>query len=186
MSDDERDKQLVARCLGGDEQAFGSLVEAYQRPLFNTALRLAGDYDEARDITQRAFIKAFDRLASFDPGRRFFSWVYRILVNEALDSVNTRGRYRHLDTDDLEDLPGALEASDEAARQKETAEHIEAAILRLSPEHRQVVVLRHFANLSYREIADLIELPEKTVKSRLFAARLKLREIFLRRGWVEA
>jgi len=186
MSDDERDRQFVTRCLAGDEQAFGSLVDAYRQPLFNTALRLVGDYDEALDIVQRAFIKAFGRLSSFDPERRFFSWVYRILVNEALDSLNARARYRRLDTSELEVLPGTIEASDEAARQKEIGDHIEAALLRLSPDYRQVIILRHLANLSYREIADLIEIPEKTVKSRLYAARLRLREILLHRGWVEA
>lgn len=185
MSDDERDRRLVARCLAGDERAFESLVDAYQKPLFNTALRLVGDYDEARDIAQRVFIKAFEKLSSFDPERRFFSWIYRILLNEALNSLSARARYRHLEPDHLEDLAGANEEADEG-RQEELEEHIAAAILRLNPDYRQVIVLRHFANLSYREIADLIQIPEKTVKSRLFAARLKLREIFLRRGWVEA
>jgi RNA polymerase sigma-70 factor (ECF subfamily) len=186
MSDDERDRRLVAGCLAGDERAFESLVEAYQKPLFNTALRLVGDYDEAGDIAQRAFIRAFGKLSSFDPERRFFSWIYRILVNEALDSMKAQRRYLPLEPGHVEGLGGGSPASDENGRQEELEERIEAAILRLSPDYRQVIVLRHFANFSYREIADLIQVPEKTVKSRLFAARLKLREIFLRRGWVQA
>jgi len=166
------DASLVARCLKGDQGAFEPLVTRYERVLFSVALRLVGNYEDARDATQNAFIRAYEHLDTFDPARKFFSWIYRIVVNECL---NLR-RARH----SSEPLPPTFETEGgafDAIAAAEAHEQIQAALLALTPEYREVVVLRHFADLSYEEIAEAIGVPEKTVKSRLFSARKRLAEI---------
>src|SRR5262245_48374007 len=90
LEPDDEDVQCVARCLRGDTSAFEPLVLKHQRLLFSVALRLVGNYEDARDVTQNAFIRAFERLDTFDPARKFFSWIYRIAVNESLNLRRSR------------------------------------------------------------------------------------------------
>lgn len=163
------DAECVARCLHGETSAFEPLVLKYQRVLFAVALRLLGNYEDARDVTQNALVRAFEHLEQYDPNRRFFSWIYRIAVNESLNF--RRAQHPH---DELPDaLPVAARQGDLAAAHERDAV-IHAAIARLSQEYREVIVLRHFAELSYQEIGEAVGLPEKTVKSRLFSARQRL------------
>ena len=169
MVDAERDESLVARCLRGEIEAFEPLVSRYQRVLFNAAYRLLGDREEARDAAQSALVKAYEKLASFDPSYRFFSWIYRIVVNEAL---NTRER-RRPSTPLPADVAGGS-GVEEALAARERSDSVQAALLRLSAEDREVIVLRHFAEQSYAEIGETLGLPEKTVKSRLHEARRRL------------
>ena len=168
-SQNAEDVVLVQRCLAGDHAAFEPLVRRYQRVLFNVALRILGDYAAADDATQNAFISGYSKLASFDPTRRFFSWIYRILVNECL---NDRRRRRP-----FEPLGAETTTVGSAAEDLETLERrraVQAAIRDLPPDYREVVVLRHFGGLSYDEIADAVGVPAKTVKSRLHTARERL------------
>lgn len=169
MPDGDPDSALVARCLGGDVEAFEPLVRRYQRPLYNLALRTLGDREEARDVVQQAFLKAYQKLASFDPRHRFFSWVYRIVLNE---SLNVRGRRRP--TDPLTSEPVSAGDPEDAVLERERRDCVQAALLRLPADDRLVLALRHFAELSYAEIGDALGVAEKTVKSRLHEARLKL------------
>jgi RNA polymerase sigma-70 factor, ECF subfamily len=169
MTEPEDDGVWVARCLRGEPAAFEPIVRRYQRVLFSVAHRMLGNYEDALDATQNAFVRAYDGLDSYDPSRRFFSWIYRITVNECLNFRRARRETEPLPEDaSLEPGPMQLaEAAEESAR-------IDSALVRLSEEHRLVVVLRHFAELSYAEIADALGVPEKTVKSRLFEARQRL------------
>lgn len=171
------DEELVRRCLQGDREAFEPLVARYQHVLFNVALRMVGDYEDARDVAQTAFVKAYAKLGSFDPRHRFFSWLYRIMVNEALNLIDRRKPGAPLPPGLAVDVdPGAvLEAT-------ECAELVETALGELPPESREVLVLRHFGELSYQEMAETLAIPEKTVKSRLFTARQRLGEILLAKG----
>jgi RNA polymerase sigma-70 factor (ECF subfamily) len=169
MVDGDPDEALVARCLGGEPDAFESIVSRYQRVLFNAAYRLLGDREEARDVAQGALVKAYEKLGSFDPHYRFFSWIYRIVVNEAL---NTRER-RRPSAPLVADLPDVARI-EEGLAARERSDHVQAALLRLSAEDREVIVLRHFAELSYAEIGETLGLAEKTVKSRLHEARQRL------------
>lgn len=174
LAQDADDHTAVARCLAGDTAAFEAIVERYQRVLFTVALRMLGDYDEASDATQKAFISAYRRLDTFDPARRFFSWIYRILVNECLN--DRRDRRAH------EPLSPELAVVDSPADQLEADERrrrVQAAIVALPVEYRQVIVLRHFTELSYEEIAEIVGVPAKTVKSRLFSARARLGKVLL-------
>jgi RNA polymerase sigma-70 factor (ECF subfamily) len=169
MVDAERDEALVSRCLRGEVEAFEPLVSRYQRVLFNAAYRLLGDREEARDAAQSALVKAYEKLASFDPQYRFFSWIYRIVVNEA---INTRER-RRPSAPLLADVAGGG-GVEEALASRERSDSVQAALLRLSAEDREVIVLRHFADQSYAEIGETLGVPEKTVKSRLHEARRRL------------
>ena len=167
----EDDSALVARAVEGDTSAFEVLVTRYERVLFRVALRMLGDYDDARDATQVAFIKAYEKLGSFDPNFRFFSWIYRILLNECLNA--RRGRHSHEDV--ALDLPAVPQVDGlEAADRRKL---VQRALLALSVEYRQVVVLRHFGELNYDDIAATLGIPVKTVKSRLYTARQRLLEL---------
>ena len=167
---DEQDRALVTRCLEGHQDAAGALVDRYQKRLFNVALRMLGTAQDAEDVTQTVFLNAFRKLKSYDPKYKFFSWVYRMTVNESLNTLKRRKK-----TVTLEDVlvdPGLGAAPDRAA---EAEDRVGQALMSLSPDDRAVVVLSHFVSFSYQEIADVLEIPVKTVKSRLFTARERLR-----------
>lgn len=172
------DETLVQRCLSGDTEAFGELVSRYERPLFNVALRMLRDREEARDATQNAFVKAWQHLDQFDRNRRFFSWLYRIAVNESLNRATRRRKADPLD----QDLVDRAESPAEGAERSEQARLVERAVGQLSDAYREVIVLRHWLDLSYDEIAEALHVPAKTVKSRLFSARAKLGEILAAMG----
>jgi RNA polymerase sigma-70 factor (ECF subfamily) len=170
------DVALIKKCLAGDTAAFEPLVQRYQRILFNVALRMLGDYAAADDATQNAFVRAYRKLDGFDPNRRFFSWIYRILVNECLNDRRDRRLF--------EPLAPEAAAVGSPADELEAAERrriVQTAILALPPDYREVVVLRHFAGLAYDEIADAVGVPVKTVKSRLHTARERLSASL--KGW---
>jgi RNA polymerase sigma-70 factor (ECF subfamily) len=172
LEHDAADRALVARCLEGDSTAFEALVERYHRVLFTVAVRMLGDRDDANDATQNTFLKVHRSLGRFDANRRFFSWIYRILVNECLNLQRAHHPHEPLDADVAgTDNPGArLEASDERRQ-------VQAAILDLSAEQRAVIVLRHFADMSYDEISEALNVPVRTVRSRLHSARRRLIEL---------
>lgn len=163
----ELDAALVARCLRGDTEAFDELVRRHEKALYNGALRMVRNSEDARDIVQGVFVKAYEKLATYDPERKFFSWIYRMMINASLNWIEARRHYQDLDTE----RPSAdLSPEGEFVRGEETR-HIEAALGRLKPEHRLVVVLKYFGELSYDELGYVLDLPEKTVKSRLYEAR---------------
>jgi RNA polymerase sigma-70 factor (ECF subfamily) len=166
-TNDEQDRALVRRYLAGDQGAAGGLVDRYQKRLFNVALRLLGNAQDAEDVTQTVFLNAFDKLGTYDPTYRFFSWIYRMTVNESLNLLKRR---RRIVT--LEDVPVPGNGADHAA---EVQDRVGQALMQLNPDDRAVVVLRHFVAFSYEEIAQVLEVPVKTVKSRLFTARERLR-----------
>lgn len=166
------DRALVEQCLSGNTGAFGVLVDRYQEAVFNVALRMVNRYEDAQDIAQTVFLKAYRNLGGYKAEYKFFSWIYRMVINE---SINFLKRRRPVET--LDDSPVSLEPDPhgllEAAELRQT---LERALGSLSPEHRAVIVLRHFEELTYGEIARTLQIPEKTVKSRLFSARRLLRD----------
>lgn len=176
------DAAHVAACLAGDQSAFEVLVERYTRPLYNAAYRITGCREDAEDVTQTAFVKAYEKLHSYDPAYRFFSWIYRITVNEAL---NTAHRRRREAVEPDIDTPAPGETPEDFAALAEANNHLQRALLHLQPDHRAVVVLRHFGGLSYPEMAVVLGIPAKTVKSRLFEARTRLREVLVERGVIQ-
>ena len=169
MSDADEDARWVVQCLRGDAEAFNPLVRKYQRVLFTVARRLVGDREDALDVTQNAFARAYEKLDTYDPQRRFFSWIYRIAVNESLNLRRARKS-----SEPLNDTVAAEGGATEAAEASERRAGIDAALGQLTLEYREVVVMKYFAELSYEEIGEALGIPEKTVKSRLFSARQRL------------
>ena len=174
----EDEAELVARSLEGDTRAYGRLIDAHQRVLYNLALRMVNDLEDAKDLTQIVFIKAYENLESFERGRKFFSWIYRIMVNESLNLIARRRSTEPLD----EEMETSERGPDRIAESNEVSGIIQEALTELSSDYRQVILLRHFAQLSHEEMSELLEIPEKTVKSRLFTARRILAEILTKRG----
>lgn len=174
MNQDADDRALVSRALEGDTGAFEALVTRHQRALYTVACRMLGNRDEARDAVQGALVKAYEHLGSFDPRHRFFSWIYRIVVNECLNLLRARRP-----VDDLSPTLAARDTPFEVAANGERARQVQEALSSLTPEARAVIVMRHFGELSYQEIAAALSVPSKTVKSRLYAARQRLGELLL-------
>lgn len=176
----DADVKLVQDCQRGDLQAFEVLVTKYEKPVYNAALRMLGDSDDAADVTQTAFLKAFEKLDSYNPDYRFYSWIYRIVINESIDVLNRRKRITELDE---ARLSGGY-SPEGAIRESQLSAAMQEALMTVSVEYRTVVVLKHFMELSYREISQTLEIPEKTVKSRLFTARQLLKEQLADKGLI--
>lgn len=166
------DQKLVAAALRGSREAFGGLVARHERSVYNVALRISNNREDASDITQNVFVKVCENLATYDPRFRFFSWLYRIAVNESLNLVDKRRPTSALDDTRACTQPGP----DERYVRDRLRLTIQRAVLELPPHYREVIVLRHFAGLSYSELSDAVHVPENTVRSRLFTARRILRE----------
>lgn len=162
-----RDHALVERCLRGDRNALGELVKQYERPIYNAAYRILGNPDDAADVAQVVFLKVFERLDQYDPRYKFFSWIYRIAINE---SINQKSRGRNEESLEDDRFAGSSRAED-ALEAEQLSHVIQAGLMALQEDYRVVVVLRHFSELSYRDISDVLHIPEKTVKSRLYSAR---------------
>ncbi len=177
MKEDD-DATLVRRCGEGDRAAFERLVVRYQKPVYNAALRLLHDAEEARDVAQTTFLKVFEHLGDYDPHFKFYSWLYRIAVNESLNTLGSRRSCEELEGDEADEAPGP----ERELEGEQMSQAIDAALKHIKPELRTVIVLRHFMHLSYQDIGDILVLPEKTVKSRLFSARHQLRDHLLRPG----
>ncbi|HZN56301.1 MAG TPA: sigma-70 family RNA polymerase sigma factor [Candidatus Polarisedimenticolaceae bacterium] len=178
MTIEPDDRDLVQECLGGDEHAFEILLVRYKGPVFNAVLRMVRDRDDALDLTQTAFLKAYEQLTTFDPRHKFFSWLYRIAINEALNHVKRRSRTEPL----AGDWPAAIRSPEEEILGADLSRRVQEALMRIPPDGRAVLVLRHFLDCSYADIAATIGIPEKTVKSRLFEARRQLRDLLEAKG----
>ena len=170
----ETDDVLVERCRNGDREAFAALVVRYQRPVYNAAWWVLRNAEDASDVAQNVFLKVAERLDDYDPQYRFFSWIYRIAVNESLDMLRRNGREEPLD----DEIDVAGPDGDDPERRVGDAElsaRIRRAVMSMATNDRTVLMLRHFSELSYVEIGQVLDLDEKTVKSRLFEARQRLR-----------
>ena len=169
------DETLVERCRNGDRQALAALMERYQRPIYNAAYRVLGNGDDAADVTQTTFLKVAERLDDYDAQYKFFSWIYRIAINESLNALRRDARDEPLE--DGDELAGDAPDPERRAYESELAGRVQHALNAMRHEHRVVIALRHFSDCSYGEIAWILGVQEKTVKSRLFEARQKLREL---------
>ncbi|NRB71203.1 MAG: sigma-70 family RNA polymerase sigma factor [Xanthomonadales bacterium] len=167
MVDKDRDQELIADCLKGDRQALSSLVRRYERPIYNVSYRMLRSPDEAEDVAQTTFLKAFENLHRYNAEHKFFSWIYRIAVNESLNQIRRRKHTEQW----VDDQPAPGPGPQSQLEAHEVSDDVQQALEAISDDHRSVIVLRHFAEHSYREIGEILQLPEKTVKSRLFSAR---------------
>lgn len=174
----DRDAFLVERCRAGDEEACEALVRQYQERVFALISRMTGDPDRVEDIAQEVFLKAFRSLKSFRGGSRFYTWLYRITVNTVLNTMRSQGRQQETSLDALGGLEVQADADMEPAEvtaRLELARRVREAIDQLEEPYRVIIYLRELEDLSYEEIAEVVELPVGTVKSRLFRARQHLK-----------
>jgi len=184
------EKKVVKRAAKGDADAFEQLVLTYQTPIYNLCLRMTGNPEDAADLSQEAFIKAWKNLAGFQFESAFSTWLYRLASNACLDFLRSMKRRPQLsltvEDDDGEaqtiDLPDPSATPEEAAVAKEEREALTRAMLSLDEQQRQILTLRAINDLSYAEIAGILGVKEGTVKSRLARSRDALRKILLERG----
>lgn len=173
------DDRLIDASLAGDSLAFGQLVDRYQDRLRNTLRGLTGSTEEAEDVAQEAFVQAYLKLDSFQRTARFFTWLYRIAFNLAISkSRKKRPRisFNAVQEAGAPDPVSAAAAPDHASLAQERADMLHQAIAELPEDYRQILVLREFEGCDYQRIADVLNLPIGTVRSRLFRGRSQLRE----------
>jgi RNA polymerase sigma-70 factor (ECF subfamily) len=182
------DASLIAATLAGDTAAYGRLVSLYQDRLYNSLLRVLGSAEDAADIVQDAFVQAYVKLESFRGSSAFYTWLYRIAYNLAMSHL--RREHREASLDQMKSLLGSepmdgQPTAEAGVLQEERAEMVHAALAELSIEHRQILVLREIDGCRYDEIAEILDLPVGTVRSRLFRARLEMRDLLTPRLHVE-
>ncbi|MGH7543178.1 MAG: RNA polymerase sigma factor [Gemmatimonadota bacterium] len=175
---------LVGRIVAGEGHRYSVLVERYQRRLYWSCLRLVGDPDEAEDVVQEAFVRAYEHLRDFDPAYRFYTWVYRIARNRCLNVLRRRRVWGLVTLSDPERAPtlAAAERSERLTEDHELARALVECRGTLPADQREVFDLRHADGLSYREIAAAVGAPEGTVMSRLARAREKMRACLESKG----
>ncbi len=179
------DRSLVARILSGDRDRFAELVTRYERRVINYVYRITHRYEDAHDLTQEIFVKVFLALDRYDPKYQFSTWVFRIAQNSAIDALRKKGVSEVSLTrqaSDDSDQPKEREFADDgispyrALKNKQLSAAIDTAVAKLPPDYRELIQLRHFAELSYEEIASMKKLPLGTVKNKLFRARNLLKD----------
>ncbi len=166
------DTKLIERCINGDRKAFETLLVQYEKPVFNAAYRMLNSRDDARDVTQTVFLKVFENFDHYDPSRRFFSWIYRITLNE---SINWLGKSKRLEPLNYEAVDDS-KSPEQEVESANVSENVQAALMSIKADYRTVIVLKHFLGCSYIEISEILEIPEKKVKSRLYSARQLLKD----------
>ena len=174
------DDLLIELTLGGDRDAFGQLVRKYQDRLFNGMVQILRNEAEAEDTVQEAFILALTRLNTFRGKSGFFTWLYRIAYNVAVTRIRRRKPAVSIEnpSEDFQlQLPDDQLMPDAGLLQRERASQLMQALDRLSEEHRSILVLREMEEMDYAEIAQVLDLPIGTVRSRLHRARLQLKEL---------
>lgn len=173
------DATLIDQALSGDPESFGELVKKYQNRLYNTVVRFVGCRDEAEDVVQDAFVQAFIKLDTFQHNSAFYTWLYRIAFNVAVS--RRRKKRPGLLIDRARDQTGndpvdPAEPPTDSLEREEQAAQVHAGLARLSEEHRTILVLREMEGFCYDTIADIIDVPVGTVRSRLHRARMQLRD----------
>lgn len=168
------DGALVAAALGGNPEAFGTLVERYDRAVFHLAYRTLRDTEEARDATQEAFFKAYRSLRTFRPGAKFSTWIFAITYHGCCDRLARRKRYSN---DELPERADSGPGPEQTAIALDEAARLRAAIEALPEKYRTVITLYHLQGKQYEEIAEVLGLPMGTVKTHLFRAKEQLRKL---------
>lgn len=186
----EQEEKCIRQVLSGDVNAFEPLVTAYEKNAYRLALRMLGSAEDAQDVTQEAFLKAYRSLDSFRSDSRFSVWLYRIVSNLCLDLLRRRQRRseRSLTVEDEDGEEAQLDVADESfspealLERKLTREAVRRGLDALPPDHRRILLLRELEGLSYEEIGTALELEPGTVKSRIFRARKRLCAFLLKDG----
>lgn len=176
------DNDLAIRIQKGDAELFGVIIERYQGKLFSYLYRLIGNQEEVQDILQDVFIKAFRNMKSYDAGRKFSSWIYRIAHNEAINHLKRRSLRRLISWEDIVSTRDKLmtseteDGADKAWVRKEIIGEVDEAINRLPIKYKQVLALRYYSEKSYEEISEILQKPVNTVGTLINRAKKKMAE----------
>jgi RNA polymerase sigma-70 factor (ECF subfamily) len=174
----ENDRELIDNCMNGDRQAIEGLLFKYEKPVYNAAYRMLNSSEDARDVTQTVFLKVIENLDSYDPRYKFFSWIYRIALNESINCLKKQNRLDPLDRELVSDTIGP----EEQTGSEQMSQGMQTALMTIKAEYRTVIVLKHFVDCSYEEIGQILNMPEKKVKSRLYTGRQLLKEALTKSG----
>ncbi len=185
MYDRHGDLQLIRKCKRGHEPSFVKLLGRYRAPVYGLCYRMTRNPEDARDLAQEIFIKVFSLLDRFDETYAFSSWIFKIATNHCIDHLR-RQRLRFLSLDAMTTpegetvefpLPDPGPAPDRVLERREAMDRLEEVIAALPPHYRLITLLRHDQQLSYEEIADILELPLGTVKARIHRARNMIQDM---------
>lgn len=178
------DRQAIEACLQGEVDAFAILVRRYQDRLYNTVLRVVDNHEDAWDVVQESFLNAYQSLASFKGDAEFFTWLYRIAFNAAVSQKRKKRATISLEQARTHDGKSVDPADDseqckpsDALERHEEHTAVHRALAQLSVEHRSVLIMKDLDGMKYEEIAEIMDIPIGTVRSRLHRARLELRDI---------
>lgn len=168
-------KEITIPKLSKKEQKeFSELVNSNMKRAYFSALGLLGTHDEAMEASQEAFIRAMRHFDRFDRTKKFFTWYYRILKNLCLNKIRDKKRLNHVELLEILETSNTNDNAEAKMEQTELKENVEEALMQLDPDDREIIILKEFENYSYKEIAELVDIPIGTVMSRLFYARKKL------------
>jgi RNA polymerase sigma-70 factor, ECF subfamily len=178
----EKEAIAIQQCQGGSAKAFESIVEKYMKQAYFIALGLVGNREDAMDLSQEAFFRAYSNIDRLNPKRRFFPWFYQILKNLCFSHLRKRGHRQQNSLERIDESNISTSANPQfcpsaIAERNETKDHLWQAIGQLKEKHREVIILRHFQDLSYEQIAKTIMCSKGTVMSRLYHARKELKNI---------
>ena len=168
------DNELVYEVIHGSISSFEILIERYQKTVFNIVFRMINDKETSRDLTQDIFIKVYEKMGSFNFNYRFFSWIYRIAVNETINYLKSQRKF-----EDLKKIEGFYMVGEPEAGKEERNKKLRTGLKKLRADYRLLLLLKYFFCLSYEEMAEVLEIPVNKVKARLFSAREKLKEELL-------
>ena len=174
-----QDSLLIQRILQGDSAAYEEIVRCYQLRLYNTMVHILGSREDAEDVVQESFVQAYLKLSTFQGNSAFYTWLYRISFNIAISHRRRRKKVHSIDQvrEDIGSEPvDRAEGPAHRMEQQENVRQVHAALEKLSDEHKDVLVLRELEGMDYDHIADVLELPVGTVRSRLHRARTHLKE----------
>ena len=186
------ENEIIRKVLGGDANAFEELVLRHEKTVYNIALRMTGSEDDAADMTQETFIKAYNNLSSFKSDSKFSTWIYRITTNVCLDFLRAKSRRPQVsltvadaDDDSFEqqlEIPDSADDPEQQLMKKLSMQSLNDGLRRLPDKQRQILVMRELGGLSYAEIGKALSLDEGTVKSRIFRARKNLCAFLIKDG----
>lgn len=173
------DEEIALRVQNGDIDAFGSLVERYEEKIIRYAKRFLLDREDCKDLAQEVFVKAYMNIRGFDTAKRFSPWVYRIAHNEFINAIKKRSRIKvfSFDPDIIFPHPFAEETADGETEKKELQKSLGQSLEKLDPKYREPLILRYFEDMSYEEIAEVLQIPAATVGVRLSRGRALLRDL---------
>lgn len=173
---------LISRARGGDREAFGALVEQYRDNVYRLAYRMCGNAYDADEAAQEAFVAAWRALPNFRGDAKFSTWLYRLTTNAAIDVMRREKRHQTVGDGEMVDLADDADSPQERVERTEQQEAVQKALATLSEEYREVLLLRYMEELDYAEIAEVLQLPSGTVKSRINRAKAALKTALLKSG----